>query len=167
MAGHQPRRRLGFDHRHAGRVIVPAGGYHLSVTSPPVDLERERTALLELHASVRRAHFETDAEAVVAHDADEWINVRDATITQRHRDEMAAFFRGYFAGATYNEWDDVVPPIVSVSDDGTLAWMIVHVRVRRTADDVELRFTYAGIETYEKRDGRWVKVVEVGTFVEG
>jgi hypothetical protein len=45
--------------------------------------------------------------------------------------------------------------------------MIVHVRVRRTADDVELRFTYAGIETYEKRDGRWVKVVEVGTFVEG
>jgi ketosteroid isomerase-like protein len=134
---------------------------------PPVDLEHERAALLELHASVRRAHFETDAEAVVAHDADEWINVRDATIIRRRRDEMAAFFREYFAGATYHEWDDVEPPIVSVSDDGTMAWMIVHVRVRRTADDGELRFMYAGIETYEKRDGRWVKVVEVGTFVEG
>lgn len=40
------------------------------------------------------------------------------------------------------------------------------VRVRRTREDRELRFSYAGIETYEKRDGRWVKVVEVGTFEE-
>jgi len=61
----------------------------------------------------------------------------------------------------------VEPPIVRVSDDGTLAWMIVHVRVRRTKGDRELRFDYAGIETYEKRGGRWVKVVEVGTFQEG
>lgn len=69
--------------------------------------------------------------------------------------------------ATYDEWDDVEPPLVRISDDGTLAWMIIYVRVRRTKGDRELRFTYAGIETYEKRDGRWLKVVEVGTFKEG
>lgn len=115
---------------------------------------------------IRRAHFETDVELLVANDAEEWINVRDATIIRRRREDVADFFRAYFEGATYLEWDDVEPPIVRVSDDGTLAWMITHVRVRRTRDDRELRFNYAGIETYEKRDGRWVKVVEVGTFDE-
>jgi hypothetical protein len=133
----------------------------------PGDLERERAALLDLHASVRRAHFETDVDLLVANDADEWINIRDATIIRRRRDDVVDFFRTYLEGATYHEWDDVEPPIVRVSDDGTLAWMIVRVRVRRTKGDRELRFTYAGIETYEKRDGRWVKVVEVGTFQEG
>jgi len=137
------------------------------MTASPVDLERERVALLELHASVRRAHFETDAARLVANDAEEWVNIRDGTITRCRREDVADFFRTYFEGATYHEWDDVEPPIVRVSDDGTLAWMIVHVRVRRTKGDRELRFDYAGIETYEKRGGRWVKVVEVGTFQEG
>jgi hypothetical protein len=137
------------------------------VAASPVDLERERAALLELHANVRRAHFETDADLLVANDAEEWINVRDATITRRRREDVADFFRTYFEGATYHEWEDVEPPLVRISDDAKLAWMIVHVRVRRTKADRELRFSYAGIETYEKRDGRWVKVVEVGTFKEG
>jgi len=137
------------------------------MTASPVDLERERVALLELHASVRRAHFETDAALLVANDAEEWVNIRDGTITRRRREDAADFFRTYFEGVTYHERDDVEPPIVRVSDDGTLAWMIVHVRVRRTKGDRELRFDYAGIETYEKRGGRWVKVVEVGTFQEG
>jgi hypothetical protein len=60
--------------------------------------------------------------------------------------------------------DDIEPPIVSVSNDASLAWMIINVGVRRTKNGEELRFRYAGIETYEKRDGRWIKVVEVGTF---
>ncbi len=35
-------------------------------------------------------------------------------------------------GATYYEWDDVEEPIVRVSNDGSMAWMITRVRVRRT-----------------------------------
>jgi hypothetical protein len=73
-------------------------------------------------------------------------------------------FTEYFDNVAYHEWDDIEPPIVSVSNDASLAWMIVNVRVRRTKSGEELRFRYAGIETFEKRAGRWIKVVEVGTF---
>jgi len=38
------------------------------------------------------------------------------------------------------------------------------VRVRRTQGAETLVFEYAGIETYEKRDSRWVKTTETGTF---
>jgi len=47
--------------------------------------------------------------------------------------------------------------------------MITRVRVRRmqkeaTAGEREQRFIYAGIMTYEKRDGKWVRVANVSTF---
>jgi hypothetical protein len=134
------------------------------VSLSEVELEREHATLLELHANVRRAHFETDVEQLLANDAEESINVRDAKVVRRRREEDVRRFTEYFDGATYHEWDDIEPPIVSISNDASLAWMIVNVRVRRTKDGEELRFRYAGISTYEKRDGRWIKVVEVGTF---
>lgn len=47
--------------------------------------------------------------------------------------------------------------------------MITRLRVRRTQKDAsgapqEARFVYAGIMTYEKRDGRWLRVANVSTF---
>ena len=74
-----------------------------------------------------------------------------------------------FRGARYHEWDDVEPPVVRVSDDGTMAWVVSKLRVRRTAPNdagqtSEQAFVYAGIMVYEKRDGRWMKTANVSTF---
>jgi hypothetical protein len=129
-----------------------------------IDLDAERAELLAMHAAVRRAHFETSPGGVIANDADEWINVREAGITVRRRDDDLKLFTDYFADATYHQWDDVEPPIVKVADDASIAWMIFHLRVRRTQHAEVLDFEYAGIETYEKRASRWVKTTETGTF---
>ncbi|HMW01195.1 MAG TPA: hypothetical protein PKE58_13750, partial [Acidobacteriota bacterium] len=58
---------------------------------------------------------------------------------------------------------------VRVSNDASLAWMIVRTRVRRTqkqadGSDKERSFVYAGIMTYEKKKGKWVRVANVSTF---
>jgi len=51
-----------------------------------------------------------------------------------------------------------------------MAWMIVRTRVRRTTrlegseEERETSFVYAGIMTYEKQDGQWVRVANVSTF---
>jgi hypothetical protein len=63
-------------------------------------------------------------------------------------------------------------PAAGVVDDASMAWMIVRTRVRRTQKDasgkeVERRFVYAGIMTYAKREGRWVRVANVSTFEGG
>ena len=60
-------------------------------------------------------------------------------------------------------------PIVRISKDASLAWMITRVRVRRvqkraSGGDTERKFIYAGIMTYEKRGGRWMRVANVSTF---
>jgi hypothetical protein len=77
-----------------------------------------------------------------------------------------------FAGATYQEWEDLDPPVVRVSADGGMAWMMTRVRVRRGVADSsdvqrEARFVYAGIDTFEKRSGEWVRLANVSTFDQG
>ncbi len=134
-----------------------------------VDLEKERAALLEVHKTDRRAHFETDVELLLKHSAEEFIYVGNGKISRSTRAEMKSSFEDYFKNAKYYEWDDVEPPIVRISDDASMAWMIVRNKVRRTQklDSGEVKeraFVYAGIMTYEKRQGKWVRIANVSTF---
>jgi hypothetical protein len=133
------------------------------------DLERERAALLEAHARERRAHFETDAQLLFADLAGEWTYVRGGAIERIDRGEAIRRFGALLDGAVYHEWDDLEPPIIRIAGDASLAWMITRVQVRYTRPggdpaEREVRFVYAGIDTYEKRDGRWVRVANVSTF---
>lgn len=125
--------------------------------------------LLALHASDRAAHFATDATALIAHEADPLVYVRDGAVYHLPREARLQDFEQYFHNATYFEWDDLEPPIVQVSQDATLGWVITRMKVRRTqTDDAgvqhEREFIYAGIMTYEKRDRQWVCTANVSTF---
>ncbi|HEV3470520.1 MAG TPA: nuclear transport factor 2 family protein [Pyrinomonadaceae bacterium] len=148
--------------------VVCAGVAHAQ-TRPPVDLEKEKAELLRLHREAREAHFKTDPARLQEGSAEEFVYVRDGRIGRVSRADQVKRYEGYFKGAKYFEWDDVEEPIVSVSQDGSMAWMITRIRVRRTQKDAagkeqEEKFVYAGIMTYEKRDGKWIRVANVSTF---
>lgn len=133
------------------------------------DLEKEKAELLRVHKLDREAHFATDVELLQRHSPEEFISVSGGKIYRSTKADERKQFSEYFKGAKYYEWDDVEPPIVRISNDGSMAWMITRVRVRRTqktatGGDKEEKFTYAGIMTYEKRDGKWVRVANVSTF---
>ena len=124
-----------------------------------VDLDAERAALLEIHKQDRRGHFETNPQILAEHQGDDFICVGNGEITHMSLADFLSGFERSFKNATYHEWDDLESPIIRISDDATLAWMIVRNRVRRhqTQDDgseVERKFIYAGIMTYEKKDGK-------------
>jgi hypothetical protein len=131
--------------------------------------EQARQELLAIHAADRRAHFATDASALVARQAESFVYVGDGAIQRIARDDMRQTFERYFKNATYSEWDDLEPPIVQVSPDGGLGWMITRTKVRRMQVDEsgaahEREFIYAGIMTYEKQAGQWVRTANVSTF---
>jgi hypothetical protein len=134
-----------------------------------VDLADEVEQLLRIHESDRRAHFETSAKRIMEHATDEFISVSGGRVRRTTRAEDLRFFEEYFKGAKYYEWDDLQPPIVRVSNDASMAWMIVRTRVRRVqtqsgGEAMERRFVYAGIMVYEKNGGRWGRVANVSTF---
>lgn len=134
-----------------------------------IDLAKERAALLEIHQRDRVGHFQTDSAILNEHQGDDFIYVGSGEISHISRAEFLAGFEASFRNATYQEWDDLEPPIIQISDDATLAWMIVRNRVRKTQiqDDGtvgERKFIYAGIMTYAKHEGRWLRIANVSTF---
>jgi hypothetical protein len=134
-----------------------------------VDHADEVQQLLRIHESDRRAHFETSAKQLMEHGSDEFISVSNGKVQRTTRAENLKFFEEYFKGAKYYEWDDLEPPIVRVSNDASMAWMIVRTRVRRvqtqsSGEATERTFVYAGIMAYEKNGGRWLRVANVSTF---
>ena len=150
-------------------VILLLVAYAASATAEPsADLEKEKAELLRIHKSDREAHFKADVDALLENAPEEMISVSRGKINRPSKDNARKMFTGYFRDAKYYEWDDVEEPIVRISNDASKAWMTRTSvrRVQKKADGAEQeeKFVYAGIMTYEKRDGRWVRVANVSTF---
>jgi hypothetical protein len=135
----------------------------------PESQERHRDALLAIHADQRRAHFERDPELLFRNAAEQWTYIRDGKIDRLTRSELVERFRAGFADTEHHEWDDIEPPVIEVSEDGTLAVMVEHVNIRlsRTAEDgsrEELQGIYAGATVYRRNALGWRSTINVTTF---
>jgi hypothetical protein len=76
------------------------------------------------------------------------------------RTELRDRFAAYFSSVRYSVWDDLQPPLVSVSVDGNSAWMAFEIEARLTvtAEDgttQDVSFESSWIATYEMSDGEW------------
>ena len=134
-----------------------------------VDTEAEKEKLLALHEEFKAAHMRGDADTILQRLAEDYVRVGRGEVTHPGRDDMASRMRDYLGRTTFSEYRDLRPPIVRVSDDGNLGWVIVELRARGVQvgpDGTEepLEFTCAWISLFEKRDGDWVTTGDVSTF---
>jgi sugar lactone lactonase YvrE len=146
-----------------------AGECPVSGPSARVDPEAARRELLALHEADRRAHFATDAALLASSGGPSFLSVSRGRLEHIAPEAERAFFEDYFRGARYEAWDDLEPPVVRVSDDGSMAWMITRLRVKRSGPGPdgkpqEQAAVYAGVMTYAKRGGRWIRTGNVSTF---
>jgi hypothetical protein len=143
---------------------------HTGSTFANVDAQSSAKAeLLALHQADRRAHFNRDVKAILATIGPEFTFVRGGKIQVMSRDDVRVQFTEYFQGAEFSAWDDLEPPIVRVSPDGQMGWMIVRVRVAYTKPDASGKKTQessviAWMSAYEKRDGKWLHIANASTF---
>lgn len=144
-------------------------GFTVGLAQSAANQEKARAELLRVHQSDREAHFKTDIELLLRNAPEEFITVSSGKIHRITKSDERKHFTAYFKDAKYYEWDDLEEPIIRISRDGTMSWMITRIRVRRTQKNEagaerEQKFIYAGIMTYEKLDGKWVRVANVSTF---
>lgn len=103
--------------------------------------------------------MEHNAGLLTATFADTFYSLGRGLVTTPTRAESTRRFQAYFDQSEFSAWDDTAPPIIRVSPDGQMAYIIVQKRVSLTPkglnagprEDVQ----YAWLSTYEKRDGRW------------
>lgn len=125
-------------------------------TSREADLAR----LMDLHEQQRTGHLTYDAALFAAMFHDPITQLNGGRISTNSKVESMARISGYFGNVQFLEWDDIDPPVVRISKDGSMAYRIVHKRVRLTfendAGEPEEEDTiFAWMEAWEKIDGAW------------
>jgi hypothetical protein len=135
---------------------------------PRPDLEADRAALLRLHDLAQTAHLDKRPDLLVASFADSLLNISRGAVTVRTPTESRARFQAYFDRSTFLEWADLAPPIIRISPDGQMAYVIVQKRVRLNALDSAgvqrpVHTIFAWVELYEKRGSRWTLMAVAST----
>jgi hypothetical protein len=133
---------------------------------PRPDLDADLAELLRLHEQARTAHLEKRVDLMAFPDS--LLEIARGTVKLRSAADNAARFRAYFDRSTFAEWADLAPPVIRISPDGQMAYVVVQKSVRLTAPDSAgvarpEHTIYAWLEVYEKRSGKWTLAVVVST----
>lgn len=137
-----------------------------SVADDGTGKDTDRAELLRLHATVLEAHRNNDLDAWMQTETDDYVMVNRGDILMPDKAARRERLGPYPDSTTFTIYEDLVPPIVRISEDGTLAWLIaqVHVAGWQTGNGggrVDFEDVWAWIELYEKRDGRWLRTGNV------
>lgn len=116
--------------------------------------------IMRMHELQKTAHLTYDAELLLGDSPEPPVTLSRGNVIRNTRVEDLARFKNYFSSFNFLEWEDIVPPIIKISKDGTIATKIVQKRVRGTrkgsnADTAIQHTVYAWLEVLEKIDGRW------------
>ena len=136
----------------------------------PMDKMTDEQQLLRLHRIGMDDHFFERIEGLQS--------VRDTSFLLANRGEVSEISQEEFDFAMgsimnsrdHDKYDDMIRPIVKVSDDGSLGWVIVQVEVHGVMTEVpgendpSFNFQSAWIELYEKKDGVWKMTGNVSNF---
>jgi hypothetical protein len=123
--------------------------------------------LTRLHEQQRAAHLSYNAEMFIEMFADNLTQIQRGNASNRTKAENLAHFKNYFSTFKFIEWEDLQPPVIKISRDGTLATIIVQKRVRGTyrnekGEEVPDRTDFAWLEVWEKQNNQW-KIVTVAS----
>ena len=127
--------------------------------------------LRALHEKVMRAHRESNVDLILEDDAVEAVVAGRGVVSRPTLEARRARLGPYLKATAFEVYRDMVEPVVVVSADGTLGWVIVQIEARGVQTDAEgkkepLAFQSAWIELYRKSDGRFLRVGNVSNFKE-
>jgi len=126
-------------------------------------------ALLRLHQAAIQAHLDQDVEALLEDESDDYVVASRGQVTHPTKQERRDRLGPYLAATEFSVYRDEIEPVVTVSQDGTLGWVIVRIYARGTQSSPDgkaqpVEFRSAWVELYEKRNGRWLRVGNVSNF---
>jgi hypothetical protein len=124
------------------------------------DRSSDERRLLHLHAEVIRAHVERQVDLWMSLESENYISVNRGEVTFPGFSERREQRSAYLQGASFSTYRDLREPIVRISEDGSLGWLIAEVEIVGTVPDQDngrssFHDIWAWIELYEKTDQDW------------
>jgi len=136
----------------------------------PADRLTDEQALLRLHRLFMDGHLFGRTNGMSEGLANDVVIVSRGDVHPLSGDETLQTLKEILARTDYAVYDDMIRPIVRVSSDGTLAWVVVQVAASGDGLDEQgaaaapLEFVSAWVELYEKVDGSWRMNGNVSNF---
>lgn len=153
----------------AAGLVAAAPASAAPASAPPDLATREaREQVTARHALEREAHMDRNLDLLLSLFADDFVLIDGGEVQRPTPAANRERFGTYFRNVRFLKWDDLAPPAVRVSRDGTLATVIVRKEVvllpaEAPGETKPERSVFAWMETWEKRQGRWMLVALCST----
>lgn len=125
---------------------------------PREGVDNDVAILMEFQVQERKAHLEKDVSQMVEMMHDTVCQIKGGTVTYFTKDQMARRFGQYFSMVEFIKWEDSNPPVLTLSQDHSLAHVLVqrHVElvVKDSVSTVE-KTDFAWTELWKKKNDRW------------
>ncbi|MBX2877822.1 MAG: hypothetical protein KTR30_37225 [Saprospiraceae bacterium] len=124
------------------------------------DRTKAEEEILQLHKAQRDYHFQKDSIAFANQMGLGYISVNRGQITQPTVEDNISRYNNYFSAVEFVKWDDVSPPEIRFSDDGSMAYtvvdkeVIVEYKVSETETILDSAY-YAWVAIYKKQAEGW------------
>lgn len=126
----------------------------------PFDQAAAEKEILKLHQAQRDYHFQKDSVAFAQQMGLDYISVNRGQITRPSRADNIKRYNNYFSAVEFVKWDDVTPPVIRFSADGTMAYtvvdkeVIVEYKISETETVLDSGY-YAWVAIYKKQAEGW------------
>ncbi|MCP4549614.1 MAG: hypothetical protein GY835_24425 [bacterium] len=132
------------------------------------DTESLRLEILELHRDFIQAHLDKEARFIAEPTSPDYLFMANGLVERMNASQMEEMLAEYLHSNEFSEYRAVADPIIGFSDDGSLAWAIVQVRVAGTQSDPsgpskEFDTLWAWISLYHRSGERWLHLTDVST----
>jgi hypothetical protein len=119
---------------------------------------KDITVLLALQEQEQVANLTKDVLLFMEMFHDTVCQIKNGTVSYHTKKEMAERFTLYFGIVDFIKWQDSHPPVVTLSEDHSMAHILVRKRVelmvKDSASTVE-KTDFAWTELWRKKQGRW------------
>ena len=127
---------------------------------PSFDIEKATAEIMELHELQRDVHFQKRAADFANLLSENHISVNRGIVSTPTIEENTERFTNYFNSVAFKKWDDVKPPVIRFSDDGSLSYTIVEKEVIVTYEDetgqqIEGTTNFSWVAIYKKYGEEW------------
>jgi hypothetical protein len=134
-----------------------------------LDFEKLKQEILDYHRRAIQAHWDKDVEFLVQDMSEGFFSVTGGEIRHLSKAKTRATLTAYLTHTTFKEYRDLVEPEVGFSDDGSIAWANMQVKVsgeRREEDGARrpMDFVCAWLTLYRRVGDRWMRLGEASTW---
>ncbi len=128
------------------------------------DLEQERQAIIDIIGAVEKAHFDKDVEAFYAANDSVWTDVRNGRIELATKVDEMASTKAYFDRMKYDELLRLGEPILTFSDDASMATYIGSVMARGSFGESPIFWVFSWQSVFKKKSGEWKLISTANTM---